>query len=117
LNWTESIDSVYYAFTSLGDYPRSDMLGYLEDIAYVLDAGIKVAFVFGDRDYACNWVGGEEVSLAIDYSDADQFRAAGYADIQTNSDYVGGAVRQYGNFSFSRVYGEFSADINPVDSS
>jgi Serine carboxypeptidase len=82
------------------------MLGYLEDIAYVLDSGIKVALVYGDSDYACNWVGGEKVSLAIDYTDSDQFRSAGYTAIQTNSSYVGGQVRQYGNFSFSRVYGE-----------
>jgi Serine carboxypeptidase len=106
LNWSQSIDSVYYAFSNLGDYARSDMLGYLEDIAYVLDSGIKVALVYGDSDYACSWVGGEEVSLAIDYTGSDQFRSAGYTAIQTNSSYVGGQVRQYGNFSFSRVYGK-----------
>ena len=84
------------------------MLGYLEDIAYILDSGIKVALVFGDRDYACNWIGGEQVSLAINYTDSEQFRSAGYTPIQTNSSYVGGQVRQYGNFSFSRVYGKLS---------
>ncbi len=85
------------------------MLGYLEDIAYILDSGIKVALAYGDRDYACNWIGGEEVSLAINYTDSEKFRSAGYTPIQTNSSYVGGQVRQYGNFSFSRVYGKPSA--------
>jgi carboxypeptidase C (cathepsin A) len=87
------------------------MLGYLEDIAYILDSGIKVALVYGDRDYACPWLGGEEVSLAIDYTDSRGFRSAGYESIQTNSSYVGGSVRQYGNFSFSRVYGKLCPDI------
>lgn len=32
------------------------------------------------------------------------FPAAGYADIVSNSTYVGGQVRQYGNLSFSRIY-------------
>jgi hypothetical protein len=32
------------------------------------------------------------------------FPAAGYADIITNSTYIGGQVRQYGNLSFSRIY-------------
>ncbi|KAJ9243607.1 hypothetical protein DTO207G8_1686 [Paecilomyces variotii] len=104
VNFTESVSSVYEAFSSVGDYPRSDVRGYLEDIGYILDSGIKVALVYGDRDYACNWIGGEEVSLKVNYTDSDKFRAAGYADLHTNNSYVGGQVRQYGNFSFTRVY-------------
>ncbi|EAW12632.1 putative carboxypeptidase S1 [Aspergillus clavatus NRRL 1] len=104
INFTESVESVYDAFGATGDYPRSDVRGYLEDLAYVLDAGIKVALVYGDRDYACPWNGGEEVSLRIAHADADRFRAAGYAPLRTNASYVGGSVRQYGNFSFARVF-------------
>lgn len=88
------------------------MLGYLEDIAYILESGIKVALVYGDSDYACNIIGGEEVSLAINYTDLEQFKAAGYTPIQTNSSYIGGQVRQYGNFSFSRVYGIYQHQDN-----
>src|SRR5215469_2379442 len=101
INYTESIDSVEFAFQYTGDFPRS---GFLQDIAYVLDSGIKVALVYGDRDYACNWIGGEAVSLAIQYSQASNFKNAGYTQIHTNATYVGGMVRQYGNFSFSRVF-------------
>ncbi|KAJ5099821.1 hypothetical protein N7532_006822 [Penicillium argentinense] len=104
INFTESVDSVYYGFSSTGDYPRSDVRGYLEDIAYVLDSGIKVALVYGDRDYACNWIGGEDVSLLVNHAEATKFRAAGYAPLRTNASYVGGQVRQHGNFSFTRVY-------------
>ncbi|KAJ5104472.1 hypothetical protein NUU61_001819 [Penicillium alfredii] len=104
INFTESAESVYYAFSSTGDYPRSDVRGYLEDLAYVLDAGIKVALVYGDRDYACNWIGGEEVSLGVKHAEAAAFRDAGYAPLRTNSSYVGGQVRQHGNFSFARIY-------------
>ncbi|CAI7578512.1 unnamed protein product [Penicillium bialowiezense] len=104
LNFTESSDGVYNAFSSVGDYPRSDVHGYLEDLAYVLDSGIKVALVYGDRDYACNWIGGEDASLLVNHSSADAFRSAGYAPLQTNSSYIGGQVRQHGNFSFTRVY-------------
>jgi len=101
LNYTQSIDSVYYAFGATGDYPRD---GFLEDIAAVLDAGVKVALVYGDRDYACSWLGGEAVSLAIDYSQATAFKNAGYAQLHTNASYVGGMVRQHGNLSFARVF-------------
>ena len=51
VNYTESVNSVYYAFDSTGDYPRG---GFLADLAFILESGIKVALVYGDRDYACN---------------------------------------------------------------
>lgn len=101
VNYTESIASVYDAFSATGDFPRD---GFLGDIAYVLDSGIKVALVYGDRDYACNWIGGEAVSLAVPYSQAPNFKNAGYTQMHTNGSYVGGMVRQYGNFSFTRVF-------------
>lgn len=49
-------------------------------------------------------MGGEAVSLAVDYPNRAGFRAAGYEDIRVNASYVGGQVRQHGNFSFTRVY-------------
>ncbi|OOF92156.1 hypothetical protein ASPCADRAFT_210566 [Aspergillus carbonarius ITEM 5010] len=104
INFTMSAGNVYESFHTTGDYPRSDTRGLVGDLGYLLDSGIKVALVYGDRDYACPWNGGEDVSLEVDYVDKDKFRAAGYADVQTNSSYVGGMVRQYGNFSFTRVF-------------
>lgn len=101
LNFTQSSSAVSSAFRSIGDYPRP---GWLEDLAYLLESGIKVTLVYGDRDYACNWYGGEAVSLAINHTYASDFHAAGYEGIQTNDSYIGGQVRQYGNLSFSRVY-------------
>jgi carboxypeptidase C (cathepsin A) len=101
LNWTQSNSAVSRAFRSIGDYPRP---GWKEDIAYLLEEGIKVTLVYGDRDYACNWYGGEQLSLAIPYVNATSFAEAGYADLVVNDTYVGGQVRQYGNLSFTRVY-------------
>lgn len=43
------------------------------------------------------------LSLAVNYTHATQFRSSGYAPFLVNgTDY--GAVRQFGNFSFVRVY-------------
>lgn len=49
-------------------------------------------------------MGGEAVSLAINYEDTAAFKAAGYEDVHVNNSYIGGQVRQHGNFSFTRVY-------------
>ena len=104
-NFTESTNSVYYAFDSTGDYARDDMRGgYLEDLAYLLDNGVKVSLIYGDRDYACNWIGGENASVNIPYLGQAEFVSAGYAPIHVNSSYIGGQVRQFGNLSFSRVF-------------
>ncbi|KAI9652132.1 MAG: hypothetical protein M1829_001837 [Trizodia sp. TS-e1964] len=101
VNFTKSSSLVGGNFQSTGDSARST---FLDDAAYLLDNGVKIALMYGDRDYGCNWIGGEAVSLAINHKLSSNFRQAGYTNIQTNGSYVGGQVRQHGNFSFSRVY-------------
>jgi hypothetical protein len=101
LNWTQSNAAVSQAFRSIGDYPRP---GWKEDLAYLLEEGIKVTLVYGDRDYACNWYGGELLSLAINYTGSENFRNSGYSPVFVNESYTGGQVRQHGNLSFTRVY-------------
>ena len=128
VNYTESNNLVQNAFISTGDTIRGVSM---QDLADLLQMGVRVAMMYGDADYICNWMGGEAVSLALAKllttpanssnstttsasasvstsppagSYASGFPAAGYADIVVNSSYVGGAVRQWGNLSFSRVY-------------
>ena len=47
--------------------------------------------------------GGQAVSLALNFTHATQFRAAGYEPFMVNNQEYG-EVRQYGNFSFLRMY-------------
>ncbi|KAL5351072.1 hypothetical protein ACLOAV_004647 [Pseudogymnoascus australis] len=100
VNFTAESSAVGNVFDSTGDINRA---GSMEAVAYLLDSGVKVHMMYGDRDYACNWLGGEAVSLLIDHDGSDGFRGAGYAPILTNEG-EGGFVRQYGNYSFSRVF-------------
>ncbi|KAI0103332.1 carboxypeptidase S1 [Nemania sp. FL0031] len=104
INYTEISNIVGAAFNSTGDYARRNPRGYLEDIALLLDSGIQVTMVHGDRDFACNWIGGERVSLGVSYSQSDNFYRAGYADITIDGSDPVGQVRQHGKFSFARVY-------------
>lgn len=103
VNYTETSAVVANAFLQTGDYERGDQI---KDMVFLLSLGVRVALIYGDRDFICNWVGGEAVSFAIaaGASAHSPFYLAGYADIVVNETYVGGAVRQFGNLSFSRIY-------------
>ena len=103
INYTETNSAVANAFIQTGDYERGDQISQM---AYLLTLGVRVALVYGDRDYICNWLGGEAVSFSIAAQSPAYapFYSAGYADIVVNNSYVGGVVRQYGNLSFSRIY-------------
>ncbi len=78
----------------------------ISSLAGLLSSEIRVALIYGDADYICNWLGGEAVSLEIasQLPSYSRFPNAGYADIIINDTYVGGTVRQFGNLSFSRIY-------------
>ncbi|ORY61373.1 serine carboxypeptidase [Pseudomassariella vexata] len=106
MNYTETNTQVVAAFLATGDYERQALI---PELASLLDAGIRVGFMYGDRDYICNWLGGEAVSLSVasaasTSSYSSSFPDAGYAPIIVNESYIGGVVRQFGNLSFSRIY-------------
>ncbi|KAK8040193.1 serine carboxypeptidase [Apiospora rasikravindrae] len=121
VNYTETSAAVARAFVRSYDMLRG---GFLEATARLLDAGVKVHMMYGDRDFACNWIGGERASLAVPFARAGEFAAAGYEPMMAASpDYipsshlsllwkdtgageevVAGMTRQVGNFSFTRVF-------------
>ncbi|CAG8081894.1 unnamed protein product [Penicillium olsonii] len=100
LNYTQSNNEVYFAFQQTGDFVWPN---FLEDLEDILARPVRVALIYGDADYICNWFGGEAVSLATKYKHSKQFREAGYAPFLVDGiEY--GETREYGNFSFTRVY-------------
>ncbi|PTB64899.1 serine carboxypeptidase [Trichoderma citrinoviride] len=100
VNFTAVSAAVSNNFISSYDEFHGD---FIDAVGYLLDHGVKVHMMYGDRDYACNWIGGERASLAVPYSHADDFARAGYAPLITDKG-VAGLTRQYGNYSFSRVF-------------
>lgn len=95
-----SSDEIYYAFQRSGDWVFPNFILDLEEL---LELPMRISLFYGDADYICNWFGGEAVSLAANYSGAESFRNAGYAPMMVDGvEY--GATREYGNFSFTRIY-------------
>ncbi|KAK2800256.1 hypothetical protein FQN51_006164 [Onygenales sp. PD_10] len=102
LNYTTPFDPYLWAtFARTGDWLWPDFIQYLSEL---LDLPVRVALIYGDADYIVNWFGGEAVSLAVDYSKAEGFRGAGYAPFVAGDGKEYGVTREFGNFSFTRVY-------------
>ncbi|CAL3962341.1 unnamed protein product [Diplocarpon coronariae] len=100
LNYTASNADVFYAFQQTGDFVYPN---FIEDMEMLLNNSVRVSLIYGDADYICNWFGGEAVSLATNYVHKEKFAAAGYAPFLVD-DTEYGEVRQFGNFSFLRMY-------------
>lgn len=86
--------------STAGDWIYDD---FQNDLEQIIDRGTSVSLVFGDADYICNWFGGEAISLALNHSTSDEFRASGYTPYLVDGQEFG-AVRQYGKYSFTRLY-------------
>lgn len=100
INYTRaSSPSVGAGFQSTGDF----VYPLIDDLEEVLSYGVRVALIYGDADYICNWFGGEAISLAVNFTHAEDFRAAGYVPFLVDGTEYG-ETREYGNFSFTRIY-------------
>ncbi|KAJ5753870.1 uncharacterized protein N7511_008023 [Penicillium nucicola] len=100
INYTQSNNEIYYAFQQTGDFVWPN---FLEDLEDILSKPVRVALIYGDADYICNWFGGQAISLAAKYKHSKQFKKAGYAPFTVDGvEY--GETREFGNFSFTRVY-------------
>jgi len=60
----------------LGDW----MTSMQSRITYLLESGMKMLVYSGDKDFICNWRGGEAWTNAANWTHADEFRAAQYVD-------------------------------------
>lgn len=101
INYTSTnARNVSTGFSLTGDFVYPN---FIEDIEEILEYGVRVALLYGDADYICNWFGGEAASLAVNYTHSAAFRAAGYTPLLVDGKEYG-VVREYGNFSFTRLY-------------
>lgn len=100
LNFSAFSNAATAAFVATGDAAR----GNKSHIEYLLSRGKKVVMVYGDRDYRCNWLGAENISLELNFPAQERFVESGYAELLTNESYVGGVTRQAGNLAFNRIF-------------
>ena len=104
-NYTNKVNThVLASFWNTGDFVNPKNMRAFERL---LDhVPVRVSLWYGDADYLCTWYGGEDLSLAVNFSGAETFREAGYAPLIIDGERGGykGDVRESGNFSFTRVF-------------
>ncbi len=112
LNYIKINFDVNNEFDRTGDWAYPN---YIHDIEFLLNSGVRVALVYGDADYICNWFGGEAVANKLQYNGSDEFAKTGYVPFVVEGiEY--GAIREHDNFSFMRLYdsGHFPGLSQPV---
>ncbi|KAK5164759.1 uncharacterized protein LTR77_009422 [Saxophila tyrrhenica] len=101
LNYTQAYSPfVGRGFARTGDFVYRR---FMHDLERILNNGVRVALIYGDADYICNWFGGEAVSMQLEYEHAKEFRQAGYEPFMVDGTQYG-EVKEYGKFSFMRIY-------------
>ena len=70
-----------------------------QNLTYLIDKGLNVLLYHGDKDFICNWRGGEVLTNNLDWSGKYVFQNQSYT---TFEDY--GEYKHVDNFTFYRVY-------------
>ncbi|CZR51737.1 uncharacterized protein PAC_01614 [Phialocephala subalpina] len=96
-------DIISYVMVT-GDNWRYSIIrgGFLETLGSLLDRGVRVTLMYGDRDYICN-LAKEQVSPSNQHPLSNSNKQVTPTSPQTTT-YNGGVVRQHGNLSFLRVF-------------
>ena len=68
------------------------------DIEYLVDNNVDVMLYFGDKDYMCNWRGGEALVNSLNWHGTAEF-------LKTQmKEWIGGKYRKFDNFIFMVIY-------------
>merc|ERR1712048_1401007 len=98
--WVECATGVHLAL--LGDW----MVNLAPKVADILnDGGLDVLVYSGDRDFICNWRGGEAWTNGCKWNGQSDFEKEKYEDWQyENAEQPAGALKTYKNLKFLRVF-------------
>lgn len=99
--WEECAMGVHTAL--LGDW----MLNLAPKVTDILEGGLDVLVYSGDKDFICNWRGGEAWTQALNWTGQAGFDQANYTNWTVSWDNhteVAGGLREHKNLKFLRVY-------------
>lgn len=73
-------------------------------IEYLLENNYDVIWYFGDKDYSCNWRGGEAVANSMKWKGAEEYSKKEFVDWKVNGNVIGGKYKKVKNFNFLLIY-------------
>jgi cathepsin A (carboxypeptidase C) len=79
------------------------MLDLAREVTDLLNAKYDVLVYSGDKDFICNWRGGEAWSNAVEWDGKVDYQKVEYKDWNV-SDKAAGALKTYENLKFLRVF-------------
>ena len=72
-------------------------------VAEILNSNVEVLIYNGDKDWICNWRGGEAWTNDLDFHGSEKFRNAGYSAWFVDG-VESGQVKSANGLTFLRVY-------------
>ncbi|KAH8826233.1 serine carboxypeptidase [Flagelloscypha sp. PMI_526] len=100
VTWASNNVTVYINMVNAGDW----MSNSADELAAVINAGIKTLIYCGDADYIMNCAGIENFVSLLNITVGPEFNALPLANYTVNGQ-VTGLYKQVNNFSFLKVYG------------
>jgi len=95
--WKDCVKDVHMML--LGDW----VVSMSTKITTILASGIEVLVYSGDKDFICNWRGGEAWTNAVKWPGKDAFNAAEYS-LWSVDGVAAGELKQVDNLKFLRIY-------------
>merc|ERR1711957_406992 len=83
----------------LGDW----MKNLAPKVTEILESGLDTLVYSGDKDFICNWRGGEKWTNEVEWSSKDEYNKVDYVD-WTVGGKAAGHLKSYKNLKFLRVY-------------
>ncbi len=87
-------------------------LSLSSELGFVADSGCNVLLFYGNRDYVCNWMGGEALAHLVPWSWKDDFAALPYQDWTVNGKRKG-QLKKLRNYALLVV--ENAGHLLPLD--
>ena len=79
------------------------MLDLSPKVTEILDSGLDVLVYSGDKDFICNWRGGEKWTNEISWAGHESYDSEKYVDWQVDGKSAG-SLKSFKNLKFLRVY-------------
>jgi cathepsin A (carboxypeptidase C) len=70
----------------------------------ILESGLDVLVYSGDKDFICNWRGGEAWTHEVNWSGKSDFNSADYKGWTISGSQVAGDLKEFKNLKFLRVF-------------